>query len=522
MKRTRWLTLISSICFILVLFVPVWAESPGKPSGELRIGMPTLLTETLHPYRAPPARKFYTELMYDYLVGINEKMELDPALGIAYKWEEAPDHMSWTYYIRDGVTFHDGTPVTLEDIKYSMETVMDEKNTVGPWVFKPFVKGFEVVPPNKLVVHMIKPWILMPYYVSPVGEGVGVILPKKYLEEKGIEYFENHPIGTGPYKFLEKKEGNYIKFVAQDSHWRVGTPKYRHMTFKLMPEEGTRAAALQKGEVDIILVSISRAAELERAGFPIREKIGDADLTLVFQRMYDPNNPLSKKKVRQALVYAIDKASIWKHVLQGRGRLIGHTVYLYTTSICYKDYPLTPYDPKKAKQLLAEAGYPNGFKLYFYSVETTLPEQKLVNEAIADYWRAIGMDVTILEMDYGALRPIWRKAKDPAGPAVHTFVWPSKPTGTWYGIFHSDIKKYPFSQTQDPEMDRLMDEFNAQLTMEGYCAAERKCVERVLSQYYNSGIASIGALFATGKDVPEWDPGHNTYAYRFEYVGARK
>ena len=522
MKKEKVLTLISSTFLTFLILLPAWVEPAERPTGELRIGMPTLLTETLHPYTAPPARKFYTELIYDYLVGVDERMEPDPKTSIAYKWEEAPDHMSWTFYIREGVKFHNGTPVTMEDIKYSMETVTNEKNVVGPWVFEPFVKGFEIVPPNKLVFRMKKPWTLLPYYVSPVGEGVGVILPKKYIEEKGVPYFETHPIGTGPYKFLEKKEGDYIKFVAQDSHWRVGTPKYRYMTFKIIPEEGTRDAALRGGEADIIQVSIARAKQLGADGFPIREKSGDADLTLVFQRIFKPDNPLHKKDVRQALVYAIDKPSIVKHILMNRGKLIGHTVYMYSTSICYKDYPVSPYDPKKAKQLLADAGYPNGFTIYLYSTETSLPEQKLVNEAIAGYWKAIGMDVKILEMDYGALRPIWLKQREPAGPAAHTFVWPCKPTGTWYGIFHSDVKKYPFSQTQDPELDRLMDELNSQLTMEGYCSVERKCTERVLSQYYDSGIAGIGALFATRKEVPEWDLGHNTYSYRFEYVGARK
>lgn len=526
MKRKRLLPFTLGICLILALLLPAWAESPGKPSGELRIGMSTLLTETFHPYRAPPARRFYADLLYDYLVGFNDEGELDGNLGLAYKWEEAPDQLSWTFYIRDGVKFHDGTPVTLEDIKFSFETLMNEKNTIGPFNFKPYYDRVEIVPPNKVVFHIKKPWVLAPYYCSSNSEAQIVILPKKYLEEKGVEYFEKHPMGTGPYKLLEKKEGNYIKFVAQDSHWRVGTPKYRYVTFRLMPEEGTRAAALQKGEVDIIQVSIARSKKLEEEGFAIREKHGNADLTLVFQRTFKPDNPLSKKEVRQALVYAIDKASILKHVLLGRGKLIGNTVYLFATSLALKghedEFPLTPYDPKKAKQLLTKAGYPNGFTIYFYSFETSLPEQKLINESIAGYWQAIGMDVKILEMDYGAFRPIWRKAKEPAGPAAHTFAWPSKPTGTWTAIFSSDFKKSQFSQVQDPEMDKLMVDLFAQRTAQGYFEYERKCGKRVYEQYYNTGIASVGTVFATRKDVPEWNFGKDSYNFHFEYIGAKK
>ena len=150
-------------------------------------------------------------------------------------------------------------------------------------------------------------------------------------------------------------------------------------------------------------------------------------------RIYEPNNPLSKKKVRQALVYAIDKAAIVEHILMGQGEVIGHHFPMTKWSIAYKPYPLTPYDPKRAKQLLAEAGYPDGFTIYLYSYITTLPEAKLVNEAIAGYWKAIGLKPIILEMEYGAFMPIWAKKKDPPGPAVNlnpgtagrlSIVWP--------------------------------------------------------------------------------------------------
>ena len=522
MKSKNLFKFLISVCFILVLAEWPSVSAWGAPAGELRIGLNTLYTETFHPYRALPARKVYLDTMYDYLVGFDEKMNLDPKSGVAYKWEEAPDHLSWTYYIRDGVKFHDGSPVTLEDVKYSIETILDEKNVIGPPNFKPYLKQVDIVQPNKIVVHLKLPWIFMPYMVSPMAEGQCVILPKKYIESKGIPYFENHPIGTGPYKFMEKREGDFIKFVAQDSHWRVGKPKYKHLTFKLMPEEGTRDAALRAGEVDIIQTSVARAAKQEADGFPIREKTGHADINLVFLRLYQPDNPLAKKEVRQALIYAIDKASILKHVLMGRGKLIGHTAYMFTTSLSRKDYPVTPYDPQKAKQLLAQAGYPNGFTIYLYSFETGLSEQKLINETIAGYWKAIGMDAKVLEMDYAAYRPIWLKQKDPAGPAAHTFVWPCKVAGSWAFLFGADTKTFQFSQVQDPELDASVKKADNATTINANIEAERRSEEIVLSNFYNTGIAGIGVLFATRKDVPNWDLGRASYSFNFEYVGATK
>ncbi len=108
-------------------------------------------------------------------------------------------------------------------------------------------------------------------------------------------------------------------------------------------------------------------------GFQLVRRTVPADMNLIFQRIYQKDNPLNKKDVRQALVYAIDKNSIWKHVLLSRGKVMGHTAYMFSTSVSFKEYPVTPYDPKKAKELLAQAGYPNGFTIYLYSFETGVP-----------------------------------------------------------------------------------------------------------------------------------------------------
>jgi ABC-type transport system substrate-binding protein len=200
---------------------------------------------------------------------------------------------------------------------------------------------------------------------------------------------------------------------------------------------------------------------------------------------------------------------------------------MFTTSLAlvgYPPYPLTPYDPKKAKQLLAEAGYPNGFKIYVYSFETALPEQKLVNEAIASYWTAIGMDVEILEMDYGAFRPIWRKQREPAGIAAHTFYWPSKPTGNWQicSCVDGNDDSISFGWLCDPELDEYIKKMNASKTTQEWIKWERKCGDRVAEQLYSTLIASIGTYFGCSKEVPDWNMGLDGYAYRFDHIGASK
>ena len=525
MKIYKTFKLVGEICLVFMLTAVYLLASPAEtlaePTGELRIGVPTLITETFHPLWATSSRKFYYEPMYDFLIGINAEGKLDPKESIAYKWEETPDHLSWTFWIRDGVTFHDGTPLTLDDVKHSLTTQIHGKKSIFGKRFKKFIDRVEIVTPDKVVINLKQPWPVLLYRLCPYSEGTGVILPKKYLEKVSADYYESHPVGTGPYKFLEKKEGDYIKYIAQDNHWRVGTPKYKYLTFKMMPEMGTREAALQAGEADIIKASITSANKLSDLGFPVYEQKGAIDLNLDFLRTFEPNNPLHKKKVRQALVYAIDKASILKHILQGRGNLIGHCYQMFSSSISYKEYPVTPYDPEKAKKLLGEAGYPNGFTIYLYSFITSVLEQKLVNEAIAGFWEAIGMDVKIIELDFGAFVPIWMKRKDPPGPASHIHSWSSRPLDTWRGLY-GEPDQWNWSQTNDPVLLKLITDYENATTIEEFIAMDRACEERVLEEFYKSGIASSTILWAVSKKVPKWDLGRGTNSYRFEYVGARK
>jgi peptide/nickel transport system substrate-binding protein len=471
---------------------------------------------------ATSGRKFYYEPLYDYLIGINSEGEYDPEESIAYKWEESADHMTWTFWIRDGVTFHDGSPLTVEDVRYSIHEELLKKECMHPSPFKEFVDRWETIPPNKLVAHLNRPWPVILNHMCPHYQGHCIIYPKKYVENIKPEDFERHPIGSGPYKFLEQKEGDYIKYEARENHWRVGTPKYKYLTFKMLPEEGTRAAALRAGEVDLVQVGITRTAKLEADGYPIHEKSNAVDMIFDFLRTFDPKNPLSKKEVREALIIAIDKASILKHILMGRGNLIGHFYQMYSTSLSYKKYPVTPYDPKRAKQLLAEAGYPKGFTMYLYSFAVSVPEQKLVNEAIAAYWQAIGMDARIIELDYSAYIPIWMKKSEPPGPAAHVRCWSTKPLERWTFLYGGDLQKNFFSQTKDEVLDKLIEKYEHAVTLEEFIQADRACFERARDMWYKTGILSTSVFFAASKEVPKWNLGQGNGNYRFEYVGATK
>jgi peptide/nickel transport system substrate-binding protein len=188
---------------------------------------------------------------------------------------------------------------------------------------------------------------------------------------------------------------------------------------------------------------------------------------------------------------------------------------MFTWAIEYKPYPPTPYDPKRAKQLLAEAGYPKGFTMYIYSFVTKLPEANLINEAIASYWEAIGVKTKILEMDYSAFKPVWTKKRDPRGPAAFILAWPNRPVYSWRNMYHSTAL---YSHKRDPKIDRMIENFEAETTAKGYKDAGQKIMDYVLENFYGSGICTTHELYAISKKVPEWEMGKGVGSYRWEYI----
>ena len=232
-------------------------QAQAKPAGELKLGVPTLHDQTFHPTWETLYRKIYFEPMYDYIVGIDQDGKFDPNQSIATKWETSADLLTWTFTVREGVKFHNGDPLTAEDVRYTIEKSVSMKNVAGArGDFMGRINKVELGGPNKVVVKLKKPWPTILYYLSSLAGADGCVVPAKYIQEKGEPNFIKAPVGSGPYKYHEWKEGNYIKLIALDSHWRVGVPKYRYITFKLIPEDGTRAAALRSGEIDVGTASI--------------------------------------------------------------------------------------------------------------------------------------------------------------------------------------------------------------------------------------------------------------------------
>jgi ABC-type transport system substrate-binding protein len=455
---------------------PTEAPTPepvaAGPTGSLTVALSNLEAETFLPWNGGGGRTPYLELINEYLLYMDPATEeLTP--GLATSWEMSEDGMTWTFEIRQGIQFHEGWgELTAEDVKYSIERMIDPDSIAGPaGSMRKLIEKVEAPEPYKVVIYMITPFPELDRgYLCDANQMV--IVSKKYLETVGDEEANAHPIGTGPYTLAEEhqKAGPVVLKTIEgvENHWRV-TPEFETVTFLAVPEEATRVAMLLAGEVDLAPISydsidtIGAAPGLHVTSVPKNWspliRLGGIVDPAIDPERYNAENPWTDVKVRQAMNYAIDKEAIAENIFHGEAQPGGSSMPVPP----FFDIEPYPYDPEKAKELLAEAGYADGFPITLKTF-TTSPGAELptIGEAVALYWQAIGLDVTIVPTDWGTVRGEW------TGGQALDFVWthrglafadPLTALNTDFGI--NPFTTYVTEETQDM-LAQLGAEFDAQ------------------------------------------------------------
>ncbi|MDQ3831774.1 MAG: ABC transporter substrate-binding protein [Candidatus Tectomicrobia bacterium] len=517
------LFVVGLVALLTVLRAGAAGAGVGKPTGELRIALAFLGAQRFVPWVEVPSGgiKHYQILVYDYLVGCTDDGQLSAEGGIAQEWQEAADKLSWTFTLRKGVTFHDGTELTAEDVKFSIDSLFDPKavsGLLGPT--RTAFKAIEIINPWTVVVQLKQPAVFLPWNFPCATGSEGMILPKKYFQQVGADGFAKNPIGSGPYKVAKNTLGASIQLEALTNHWRDGTPRFRTVTFLLVPEESTRLAQLRTGEADLIAVSRERVPEIKSAGFNVFSKLNDQVVAVYMQQQWD-QVPIADKRVRQALNLAIDKEALIKFVFAGQGVPVAmYPVGSYGVAggadPTLKPYP---YDPQRARQLLAEAGYPNGFETKIYSYVTgDLPELNRLSEAVADYLAQVGVKARITPLDRAALSTK-RQARTLSGDLL-PWSTPNRSLAIHIvsiinALHHS---KAMFSSTADPELDRLIERALAATDVR---EAERLVgdMHRFLYDHANNiTIGEIHTNYATNQKIAAWDLGRNLYDINLRYL----
>jgi peptide/nickel transport system substrate-binding protein len=277
------------------------------------------------------------------------------APSLAESWTASEDALTYEFVLREGVHFHNDETVVAEDVKFSFERYRGASHKL----MKDQVAAIEALDPRRVRFSLKKPWPdFLTFYSNATG--AGWVVPKKYVEKVGDEGFRKHPIGAGPYKFVSYSAGSELILEAFEGYWRK-VPAVKQVVMKVIPDESTRLAALKRGEVDIAYsIRGELAEELERLpGLSVKSIVLQSPNWIYFPEQWDPQSPWHDLRVRQAANLALDRDEMNKALFLGRCKI--NNSIIPDTFEYYWQPPPAVYDPVKARKLLAEAGYPDGF-----------------------------------------------------------------------------------------------------------------------------------------------------------------
>ena len=323
---------------------------------------------------------------------------------LAESFTPSKDGLTYEFVIRKGVRFHNNDPVTAADVKFSFERYKG----AGAKLLKERVREIQIVDPARVRFHLKEPWPDFITFYGTTASGAGWIVPKAYVEKVGDDGFKRAPIGAGPYKFVSFNPGVELVLEAWDGYWRK-TPNVKRLVLRSLPEETTRAAALKKGEVDIAYLLTGPVAEdVQRTpGFKlVAPKESQGTFWLDLPDQWDPKSPWHDIRVRRAASLSIDRKALNQAETLGfsypTGSLIPRALEFS------KFFEPDPFDPARAKKLMAEAGYPNGFDAGDF---TPWPPYFSMGEALASYLQNIGIKTKIRTMERAAMTTAWREKK---------------------------------------------------------------------------------------------------------------
>ena len=376
---------------LLVIAVPATAAPEGDVTWAVHISLaPTWFDPAETPSVITPFMMLYA--LHDAVVKPLPGQPMAPSL--AESWSMSKDGLAYEFVLRKGVKFHNGEPVTAEDVKFSLERYRGG----GAATLKARVAGVDVVDAQHVRIRLKQPWPdFMTFYGTP-ATGAAWVVPKKYVEKVGDDGFKRAPIGAGPYRFVSFNPGVELVLEANEQYWRK-PPAVKRLIFRSVPDDTTRLAMLKRGEADIAYQIRGPLAEEVRRTPGLTLKALNPTFTewLVFVDQWDPKSPWADRRVRLAANLAINRQAINESEYLGFARA--------ASSIIPRDFqfywPAPPYayDPARARQLLAEAGYARGFDAGNLSTDAVYAPTA---EAVVNDLRAVGIRARLRPLERAA------------------------------------------------------------------------------------------------------------------------
>ncbi|HEX2287023.1 MAG TPA: ABC transporter substrate-binding protein [Mycobacterium sp.] len=492
MKR---LAVVAAVAIIASLVVAMTACSTGErvdlggdSSGNL-VAAIAGEPDQLDPHKTSAYFSFEVlENVFDTLVEPDANLEMRPAL--AESWTVSPDQLTWTFHLRPGVTFHDGSPFTADDVVFSYRRIIDEQLTNADKFSA--VTNVSAADPSTVIIRVKQP---TPNLLTNIGGFKGMAIVQRRNVESG--QIATHPIGTGAFAFQEQKSGDSITLKANPAYW-AGPPKVSGLTFRFISEPSTALSALQAGEIDWTdSIPTQRVAQLKEDDSITLSATASNDYW--YLALNQARRPWNDVRARQAIAYGIDRAAIV--AATSYGTATANQLAIPKGNPWYTEYHRYSYDVETAKRLLSEAGVSSTDLDMLVTSE--YPETVTAAQIVADNLAPLGITVNIRTVDFAT----WLDEQNTGNFDMLMMGWLGNidPDDFYYAQHHtkgtSNAQKF-----SNPEVDRLLDagrvETNRQARAALYAKAATIIADQVSYIYlYNPSVIQAWTTSLSGYEA---------------------
>ena len=447
--------------------------------------------------------EIYQQHLFDCLVGI-EGEEFKPVGLLAEKWETI-NPTTWRFHLRKGVKFHNGKALDAEDVKYSFEQYADPKNRRS--VFARGIARVEIRNPGTVDLITTEPVSALLFNLTRLQ-----ILPRDTREKAGVPAFALQPVGTGPYRFVEWKRDQQLVLEANPTYWR-GPVNPKRLVFRAIRDAGTRAAELRSGGVDIVAAPPVPQLEMLDSGDTQVVPVKGGRIIIYPFNVSAP--PFDNRKVREAANLAVNKDAIVRNVLGNRGIVMAGP---FTPAWLGFDASVKPfpYDPARAKQLLAEAGYPQGLDTTWSISSGVFLKDTEIGEAVAGQLRQVGIRVKLVPTERAKIQ---KDAQENTFQGLTSVAWGTQ--------FEPDVMLnwvMMRAHMTTPRLQELVLQGRGEIDLE----KRRKIYQELYRVAHDEAmwlfVHAQDELWAKRRDVP-WQPysitGSKAIVYYYQVPGAR-
>jgi peptide/nickel transport system substrate-binding protein len=447
--------------------------------------------------------EIYQQHLFDCLVGI-EGEEFKPVGLLAEKWETI-NPTTWRFHLRKGVKFHNGKALDAEDVKYSFEQYADPKNRRS--VFARGIARVEIRNPGTVDLITTEPVSALLFNLTRLQ-----ILPRDTREKAGVPAFALQPVGTGPYRFVEWKRDQQLVLEANPTYWR-GPVNPKRLVFRAIRDAGTRAAELRSGGVDIVAAPPVPQLEMLDSGDTQVVPVKGGRIIIYPFNVSAP--PFDNRKVREAANLAVNKDAIVRNVLGNRGIVMAGP---FTPAWLGYDASVKPfpYDPARAKQLLAEAGYPQGLDTTWSISSGVFLKDTEIGEAVTGQLRQVGIRVKLVPTERAKIQ---KDAQENTFEGLTSVAWGTQ--------FEPDVMLnwvMMRAHMTTPRLQELVLQGRGEIDLE----KRRKIYQELYRVAHDEAmwlfVHAQDELWAKRRDVP-WQPysitGSKAIVYYYQVPGAR-